>query len=125
MPITYAIDEGRRMIHTVGTGDVTPDEVASHLEELERSLSREVQFDVLLDLGACTSLPSSEQLRDVVTRLERLGGRHRFARCAIVARREALFGMTRMFEVFAQDQFGETRAFRATDEAEQWLRTGA
>jgi hypothetical protein len=31
--------------------------------------------------------------------------------------------MTRMFEVFAQEQFAETRAFRAADEAERWLRS--
>jgi hypothetical protein len=124
MPIRYAVDDARRVIRTVGTGDVTPDEVASHLEALAGCLSREGQFDVLLDLGACTSLPSSDQLRRVVTDLSRLGGRHRFARCAIVARSDALFGMTRMFEVFARDQFEETRTFRETEEAERWLAHG-
>jgi hypothetical protein len=123
MSITYAVDEGSRLIRTVGSGEVTAGEVASHLEELDAHLHRDVQFDVLLDLGGCTSLPTSEQLRAIAEQLGRLGGRHRFGRCAIVAQRDALFGMTRMFEVFAQEQFAETRAFRATDEAERWLRS--
>lgn len=125
MSISYALDEGSRIIRTVGIGDVTADQVASHLEELDGRLDPGVRFDVLLDLGGCTSLPTSEQLRAIAAQLGQLGGRHRFGRCAIVARRDALFGMTRMFEVFAQEQFAETRAFRAADEAKEWLRAGA
>jgi hypothetical protein len=123
MSISWALDEGSRLIRTVGVGDVTAGEVASHLEELGGSLAEGVRFDVLLDLGGCTSLPTSEQLRAIAAQLGRLGGRHRFGRCAIVARCDALFGMSRMFEVFAQEQFAETRAFRAADEAERWLRS--
>jgi hypothetical protein len=119
--ITWTLDEGSRVIRTLGIGDVTAGEVASHLDELDGRLDPGVRFDVLLDLGGCTSLPTSEQLRAIAAQLGRLGGRHRFGRCAIVAQRDALFGMTRMFEVFAQEQFAETRAFRAADEAERWL----
>lgn len=58
MSITYALDEGSRIIRTVGIGEVTADQVASHLEELDAHLHRDVQFDVLLDLDGCTSLPT-------------------------------------------------------------------
>ena len=41
--------------------------------------------------------------------------------CAILACRDALFGMMRMFEVLAQDSFRVTRTFRTATEAEAWL----
>ena len=34
---------------------------------------------------------------------------------------DALFGMMRMFEVFAEGQFRKTQAFRTVGEAEVWL----
>ncbi len=121
MPISHSVDESVRLIRTAGTGDVTAGEVARHLDELGADLREGARHDVLLDFGACTSLPSSDQLREVVARLERIGGKRRFGRCAILARRDALYGMTRMFEVFAEDQFAAIRVFRTTEEAERWL----
>jgi hypothetical protein len=52
---------------------------------------------------------------------ERVRPRVEFGVCAIVARTDALFGMMRMFEVFAEGQFRKTQAFRTIGEAEVWL----
>jgi hypothetical protein len=38
-----------------------------------------------------------------------------------VACTDELYGMVRMFQVFAEDLFRETNAFRSLDEAEAWL----
>ncbi len=50
-------------------------------------------------------------------------GRVKFGACAIVAPRDAMFGMMRMFEVFAQKSFRATAVFRTLAEAEAWLAT--
>jgi hypothetical protein len=42
-----------------------------------------------------------------------------------VAQRDALYGMIRMFQVFAEDQFAISGAFRDRDEAVRWLDSGA
>ena len=39
----------------------------------------------------------------------------------IVANRDAVFGMMRVFEVMAEEYFRVTRTFRVADEAEAWL----
>jgi hypothetical protein len=44
-----------------------------------------------------------------------------FNACAIVAGSDVLFGMMRMFEVFARDSFVITQVFRSTADAEVWL----
>jgi hypothetical protein len=47
--------------------------------------------------------------------------RVRFRRWAIVAPDDAMSGMSRMFEVFAEKYFDATRVFHATREAIRWL----
>jgi hypothetical protein len=46
---------------------------------------------------------------------------HRFRYCAIIAPRQALFGMARMFEVFAENYFVATRVCRSMADGERWL----
>jgi len=45
----------------------------------------------------------------------------RFDACAIVASRNVLFGMMRMFQVLAQNSFTTTQVFRTAEDAEAWL----
>jgi hypothetical protein len=76
---------------------------------------------VLLDLDELTSVPESGQLRRVTREIARLREKLRWGACAIVASRDVLFGMSRMFEVFAADLFALTHVFRKREEAELWL----
>ena len=45
----------------------------------------------------------------------------RFNTCAVVATRDALFGMLRMFSVVAGPYFTAIHVFRGASEAEEWL----
>jgi len=121
MPVHYAIDHEQQRIRTTCNGYVTFPEVAQHFQELRRDPEFCDGLDVLLDLSGCTSLPTAEQLRDVVGQIASLGDRWRFGRCAIVTIDEALFGMTRIFEVYAQDVFTGTDIFHSVEEGERWL----
>jgi hypothetical protein len=47
--------------------------------------------------------------------------RVQFDGCAIIASRDAVFGMARMFEVFAESYFRASRVFRTMDEGTRWL----
>ena len=51
----------------------------------------------------------------------RMTGRVSFGACAIVAKRTVLFGLMRMFEMFAEGRFRTTGVFDTVDEANQWL----
>jgi hypothetical protein len=124
MPITYQIDLSRDLIRTRARGSVTLEEVTEHLCALELDPLFRKPLDVLLDLTPCTSLPDRNQLVGVAHQLKGLGGREQFLRCAIATSRTAMFGMTRMFEVMAQDQFVATHAFRTIRDAEAWLTEG-
>ena len=59
------------------------------------------------------------EIADVVGRCRSELGR---SRMAILANREVVFGMARMWEVFVDDKWdGETRVFRERTEAVDWL----
>jgi len=72
-------------------------------------------------LSEADSIPETWQLATVVDELKRVRDRVRFGACAILAGRDALFGMMRMFEVMGEEFFGVTHTFRVPAEAEAWL----
>ena len=120
MAITYRIDRERGWIETRCSGPVTLPQVRAHFDELQGDPLCPRQADVLLDLTEVTSLPNSPQIRAAAERVA-LVDNIVFEACAIVAAREALFGMARMFEVFARGHFAVIRTFRERKEAEEWL----
>jgi len=100
---------------------VTIEEVVDHFRTLEHDPDCPDHVDVLLDLSEETSIPKTENLRRVTSEISRIQARVQFGACAIVACTDALFGMLRMFEVFAEEYFRESRVFRSVSEAEAWL----
>jgi hypothetical protein len=121
MPVTYHIDKDNSLIRTRCTGPVTIEEVINHFHVLERDPDCPDHLDVLLDLSEETSIPKKENLQDVAREIGRIRSRVQFGTCAIAACTDALFGMSRMFEVLAEQYFRETRVFRTVSEAEAWL----
>lgn len=121
MPVVFEIDRVRGIIRTRCVGDVSLEDVIGHFHVLESDPACPSRLDVLLDLSDMTSLPKPEQLRVVSAEIDRVGARVQFGACAIVASRTALFGLLRMFEVYAEERFRATRVFRQVDEAEAWL----
>ena len=121
MPVSYQIDQSQGVIRTKCFGNVTFDEVINHFEILVRDPRCPNHLDVLLDLSETTSMPKTNQLKEVSSEIGRIRKSVRFDACAIVAGRDALFGMARMFEVFAEEHFRATRVLRTLDEAEKWL----
>jgi hypothetical protein len=121
MPVTYQINREARFIETYCTGVVTFDEVMGHFEQLEAEAALPERLDVLLDLAGATTLPESGQLLEVARAVERLKAKLEWGACAIVASHDALFGMSRMFEAFAEGSFARIAVFRKREDAKGWL----
>jgi hypothetical protein len=121
MPVTYQINRETAFIETHCTGEVTLDEVLDHFRQLEAEPSLPRRLDVLLDLDKTTSLPESPQLMEVTRAVERLRAKVEWGVCAIVANRDALYGMSRIFEVFAEKQFDRISVFRDREDAKRWM----
>jgi hypothetical protein len=121
MPITYEIDKSHRIIRTSCAGAVTIDEVIDHFHVLEQDPDCPDRANVLLDVCEETSVPTSDNLRQVTFEINRISKRVQFDTCAVVACTDELYGMLRMFQVFTESYFRETYVFRTTGEAEAWL----
>jgi hypothetical protein len=121
MSVTYKIDANTGTVRTRCLGRVTMHEVINHFKTLQQDPDCPDRLDVLLDLSEVDSLPETGQLSTVVSEVRRLRSQLRFGACAIVAHRDAVFGMMRVFEVMAQECFRVTCTFRLADEAEAWL----
>jgi hypothetical protein len=121
MPVTYQIDKASNIIRTKCIGLVTIEEVIDHFRVLAQDPDCPDYLDVLLDLSEATTIPTKENLREVSRVISSVEGTVQFGICAIVACTDVLYGMLRMFEVFAEKGFRETRVFRTTEGAEAWL----
>ena len=121
MPVVYELDRPSGRVHTRCVGNVTFEEVLSHFQELASEASLPERLDVLLDLSESDSIPKSDQVRTISHELKRLQPDTAWGACAVVATNDTLFGMARMFEVFAEQYFSKSRAFRDVAEAERWL----
>ena len=121
MPISYQFSADKRTIRTTCTGHLTLSEVINHFQALSRDPECPERLDVFLDVSDVNSLPDTRQISAVVTQMNKVRPRVRFEACAIVASRDALFGMMRMFEVVAEELFRVTHTFLSATEAEAWL----
>jgi hypothetical protein len=121
MPITYQIDQTAALIRTRCYGVVVIGEVRDHFQALARDPDRPDRLDVFLDLRDVTSSPAASDIREAGQIVARLPANVRFGACAIVAQRDAIYGISRMFSVFVEQFFSAIRAFRSAPEAEEWL----
>jgi hypothetical protein len=121
MPVTYKIYPAEKLIRTRCIGDVTLEEVTEHFRELERDPNLPDRLNVLLDLSETTSVPSAQEVRAASNEVEKVLRSVQFQACVIVASNDVLFGMMRMFVVFARNYFTATQVFRVAADAEAWL----
>ena len=125
MPIAYEIDQAQSLIHTRCVGDLRFHEVIGHFHTLAQDPAVPGRLNVLLDLTGVESFPTGGQLRSVSETVGEVRTAVTFGACAIVAPQPALFGMMRMFEVFAAQHFRAMRVFRDIATAADWLQSGA
>ena len=121
MPVTYVIDASRRVIRTTCTTPLTFADVIGHFRTLKDDPACTGHLNVLLDVSEADALPESRQLGAVGAELGGIRKKVQFGVCAIVATRDAMFGMMRVFEVATGQYFRETRVFRDFAAAEAWL----
>jgi hypothetical protein len=121
MPVTYRIDTATKTIRTTCSRPLAFAEVMDHFRCLKEDPTCSGPLNVLLDVSDADLVPQTSQLGAVSAAVSTVRRKVQFQACAIVATRDAMFGMMRMFEVLASDYFTAIRVFRKMDEAEAWL----
>jgi len=119
--VTYKIEADKRIVRTKCVGLVTLADVVDHFRTLAQDPDCPHLLDVFLDLSEVESLPETRQISTVINEMRRIRAQVHFRVCAILASRDALVGMMRVFEVMAEECFHATCTFRVASEAEAWL----
>lgn len=122
MSITYTFDPETRILRTRCAGRVTLEETLEHFQQVWSDPNVPARCKALLDVSSIEALPPSDQLRSAAGALDARAKRApRGGPWAIVAGRDAMYGMSRMFQVFLEEANIESRVFRTEAEADLWL----
>jgi len=121
LPIAFDLDHEARMIRTRCVGDVTFDEVVAHFQELAGLAPLPRGIDVVLDPTAMESLPEGGQMQGVAFTVDQTQVTDAWGAWAVIADRDALYGMIRILRVFVEAIVPDFGVFRSEDEALSWL----
>jgi len=120
LPISYRIDAAAGAVFTTASGDLTAEEAAGYLGKLLDQLT--APMNGLIDLREVAGVELDANAVGDLAHLtssfeERVAG----ARVALVASRDLVFGMARMYQSLRADAPYEIGVFRDMDEARFWL----
>ena len=102
------------------SGHVTFQELKQILDEILADARLRAGARVLVDGRFIGDAPCTEDLRDVARKLKPLVDRG-IGPIAIVTARPAVYGIARMFSVFAEAMRANVAPFKSLDEASGWL----
>lgn len=121
MPIVFTIDNERRWVRIVATGEVTREEIFGYLDAVVAHRDYDPTFHEYVD---ATRLDPTHIHIDVIRAWNDKSGqlgvdaRHRVA---IVVSSDVTFGLVRQAELVKESTRVPMRAFRDADEAVAWL----
>jgi len=118
MTTGYRIDKEKRAIFTTLSDVLTDADLLQHQTQLQADPHYDGRFVQLVDARDVTEV---DVTKDGVHALASLVVYEPGARRAIVATRDAMYGMARMFERLRGGRPDELRVFRDIDEARRWL----
>ena len=122
MPFTYQIDAEAHMVFLEGTGWLTQTERLNTLGALYDDPEFRPEFPTLCDFSKASSVPTLQELRQVIDFIEqRLPGTAP-KRLAILTSKPSTFGVARQFGTLAESVPVLVRVFTNRDEALTWLR---
>ena len=119
MPVAFAFQEPCTFM-VCCSGKVTYDEYQDMRVKLLSDPHPCSGAQMLVDASAVTSAPSASELRIIATDMLPMVARG-LGRVAIVASTPMVYGVARMFSVYAELVNAKVMPFRCSDEAKDWL----
>jgi hypothetical protein len=118
MSASYRIARSLETIFTSLEGVLTDDDLLGHQQKLESDPDFDPAFAQLIDCRGVTEVAlESETIRTIATPAVYAPG----AKRAVVATRDAAYGLARMYERLRGGESDEVRVFRDIKEARRWL----
>lgn len=123
--IRFEIDPAHRIRVAHFEGVVSDEELLGSYGALVARPDYDATLDDMVDMGAVDRLEvSSDTVRRLVSMFTPMDSDQVVTRLAIVAPKDHVFGMARMYEILRSDAPEQIRVFRDRDEARRWLYGG-
>jgi hypothetical protein len=119
MSIHYFRDQADNWLITTAEGVVTFEDINAHLDLEERS--GDLNRPELIDARNASTSITAEQVRLLAHRAAGMLSRVRLGPSALVTNDDVVFGMARMYSVFAEGAGAVVEVFRDIDAASRWL----
>ena len=119
MPVEFTIDPAMALVHVVGTGAVTRDEIIACTTAAVRTWAPVAYFDVLIDVTGMESFLTYDDLLVVFEEVEHAASFH--PRYAIVANRVGLIGGMHLWQIWAERLGIQVLITRSEAAALEWL----
>jgi hypothetical protein len=120
VPFSYEIDPEAAITLVVGDGAVTHAERLSAVRAWLTDPRNCPGMSLLCDFSAATTVPTLEEIQEIVGVFLRRPQTGSPRRIAIVSSRPATFGVARQFQGLLDDAF-EMKGFADRDTAREWL----
>lgn len=122
MPVECRIDAEAGIIHTILSGEVGASDIIEAIEALFRHPDYRPGMIGLADLRSYTWRAETSDIKRIAQFMIANGDTIGRSRTAIVVSDDYSYGMSRMYEAFADASPIEVDVFRDMDEAVAWLR---
>ena len=117
MPITFRIDKKSGVVFTTMEGNVSISEIIDGLKGLMNHPDFSPGFNGLVDMRNSTVNSTPEEVRRIAELMTGQREKIGMSRSAVVVSKDVIFGMARMFQVFAEQSSIKTELFRDINEA--------
>ena len=123
MPISYTIHAGLGLLVTRWVGVVTNDEFTKVYHSILEGSEFRHGFNELVDFQEITELKiTGSAMRNVSALVSRFyKGRSESTRTAVLAPRDDLYGIGRMYSAYADPGSEDVKVFKDVSEAMRWL----
>jgi hypothetical protein len=119
MPVTFRFVETARFV-VVASGEVTLSEMLGLFDDIELHPGMKSSPEMLVDTRGIRRLPTVRELRTAATAMKPIVDKG-FGAMAVVATDPWIYGVSRMYAVFAEFIGANVGSFETFDEAEAWL----
>jgi hypothetical protein len=121
MPITFRIDNESGIVYTTVEGRVGIDEIIEKLKDFMNRPEFRPGLNGIADMRNSDLETHSIDVQRIARLMIDFRDKIGPSKTAVVVSQKVTFGMTRMFQVFAEQSSIDTAIFQDMDEALQWL----
>ena len=118
MPVSYRIDKSLGLVFTTAQGVLAGQDILTHRRRLLDDPNFDPSYNQLIDLRDVTDFSVLANEIRTLSMHEIFSER---SRRAIVAEKDASFGMARMYEMYGETNPDQIMVFRDMAEARRWL----